>query len=181
MKKIVTLCVLLAMLICSLVALSACDKVKIELAEFSYVGGDKSIQCDYAIIEMLDGTSLRLDLEGFQYVSMANKFTGGQVAMDYVDYQYRLYGKDGIGYIVSSRNCILVDDPELQVNLTTADTDWDNYSCSEAYVRFPGNEIVMLDSSEIDTAVLTYIRDKNGKAYISDPEDMIIKFTYTKD
>ena len=55
------------------------------------------------------------------------------------------------------------------------------YTCTEVIMRMPGNEMLTIAGDDIEVANTNpVVKEKNGKIYHPDSQNIVIKFAYTE-
>ena len=121
MKKISTIIILVLTITLLATSLSACENSHVVNPTY-----------DYALINTPDGSLLKVELKSWGLVredySVDIEVSGSLSA-------YILLGTDGTGYIVSKRNCTLVNDPSVEINASSPLIDLSIYNYDELTIR----------------------------------------------
>ena len=168
--------------------LSSCDQAK-DFVDNVTENYQKLYTYDYAIIAMPDGTTLKIELAGY---CMGNKTVGNNIdytndsfsydagATAYYD-TYYLYGKDGTGYVVSQRNCVLIQDPSVNIDakmVSYAKT----HKYNEATVKNLDGTFSVYKNPKFTDGTPTYstvtIETEDGIRYSIHADNVWITFTY---
>lgn len=165
MKKILFCTVIIAILICQLMLLSSCDGFANRLADNAQ-NTVTSMKHDYALINAPDGTSIKVELKSW----------GSDGATPTA--KYYIFGTDGTGYIVGVRNCTFINDPNVNIDVTSFSglTNM-NYSYTEAMIKLSDGEIITLNDFEDVNAASNVIllEDEDGVIYTPHPDNVLIK------
>ena len=165
-KKIIAFALCLVMLCSAVMFFPSCSLESIKENGTDLI---KSMQYDYALITMPDGSEYKLELEGWAHTAEES-------------YTY-LYGKDGEGYIVGSRNYMLVNDPEIDIDVTSFSTITFDIKAEEVVIKKPSGELMTItyDDSKIGTITKNgVLKDENGVIYGVHGDNMWVKFSYEK-
>jgi hypothetical protein len=154
MKKIISIILALSLILAFALTLTSCGE---------------NITYDYALIYFHDGSSIKVELE-------AVLINGQQPNV------YHIYGTDGVGYVVGSENCILVNDPDVDINKSTlSGTVKFKMTYEETIIRKPDGEIISIKFEEgKSSGVNSYLHSDDGFTYYTDPNNYWVKFTFEK-
>ena len=175
MRRIIAFFAILLVLSVSLLSFISCGE-KIEEFKDSIT---EAAKYDYAIIDMLDGTKVQVELVGYAMIPVSSPVITGN-GVEYIGYYYQIFGKDGVGYIVDSTNCVLVNEPDVAIEAGSKNSTT-KYTCTEVIMRMPGNEMLTIAGDDIEVANTNpVVKEKNGKIYHPDSKNIVIKFAYTE-
>ena len=150
----------ICILLFSVVMLSACDDV---VNKVKGAGDDilNSVQYDYAIISFPDGTIEQVELSGLYNSAEGETY-------------YYIYGTDGYGYIVDKKNCALVNDPDMDIDVAFS-LNYKKMTYVSAMVKMPDGTVKNTNSFEGDVVGVLMFKDEDGKFYSVDSSNYAIK------
>lgn len=164
MKRIIIFVLVLTMLTACL-ALTACDLKQ----EISNIGNSikEGSKYDYAVISFPTGYTKKIELNAFLIDT-------NNTGLMYV------YGKDGTGYILSSENCMLINDPNVDINAKSVIFETYKIDYSKVVIKSPEGEIITIDKpgQESVSSIFDLYVDENGVHYYADDRNTIIEFNY---
>ena len=156
MKKLFMAILTVALVLSSLLALTAC--------------GEK-VGFDYAVILMPDGSTETIELQAWG--------TDGQSP----SMSYYVYATDGTGYKVGARNCMFINDPDVDINVTgfSALTKL-KHDFQEITIKKLDGEILTVSGEDYSESVVQYpnCTDEDGTIFYVHPDNCWIKFTYNQ-
>ena len=165
MKRILVSILVLAALLSSCLALASCD-FKQELSNIGSAIKEGSVY-DYAIVSFPTGYTKKVELKSY-LLDLNN--TG----LMYV------YGRDGSGYMLAPENCMLVNDPNVDINARSSLFDTYKIDYDKVIIKSPNGEIITIEKpgQESIGSIFDLYMDENGTHYYADKRNTIVEFFY---
>lgn len=168
MKKIVCLALLITVFSLSLIG---CDSLNAVGDKLSGVGDkvgegiDNVYAYDYAYVSDFQGNRIKVELDWYG-VNLEHKY-------------YMFKSTDDVVYYTGLENCVLVDDPDVDINAITLTnlSDVINKGFTDAFIRLPDGEVLEIrveSTGLLLSGGIIRVHDTDGNKYYVDTDNIIM-------